>query len=96
MTGDEGTESTPEELQERIEAFQRKQRPDPGFGRAVALVTSLGVTFIAVMYGSFVLGTEIQRRTGSSSALAVSLLLGAAAGAWLGYLLLRPLLRDDR
>ena len=89
-------ESTPEDLQARIEQFKRRRKPDPGFGRAVALVVSLGVTFVTVMYGSFLLGTEIDRRQGTTWCLPVALLLGAAAGFWVGYLLIRPLLREDR
>lgn len=91
-----GGEGTPEELQARIEAFQRRQRAQPGFGRAVALVMSLGVTFVLILYGSFLLGTELSRRTGASWWLPACLLAGAAAGFWAGFLLIRPLLREDR
>ena len=89
-------ESTPEDLQRRIERFKQRRKPDPGLGRAVALVLSLGVTFVTVMYGSFLLGSELDRRGGTTWCLPVALLLGAAAGFWVGYLLIRPLLRDDR
>ena len=92
---EEHPESTPEQLQQRIEAYQRRHNPQPGFGRAVALVMSLGVTFAAVMYGAFVLGGMLEQHTGSRWCLPVTLLLGAVAGSWIGYLLIRPLLRED-
>jgi threonine/homoserine/homoserine lactone efflux protein len=89
-------EATPEELQRRIEAFRQRRGTDgPGFGRAMALVMSLGVSLVAVMYGAYVLGGLLKAHTGSAWALPLSLLLGAAAAGWVGYLLIRPLLRED-
>ncbi len=88
-------DSSPEELQQRIQAYQQRHGPQPGFGRAVALVMSLGVTTAAVMYGSYVLGGVLQKHTGQAWCLPVTLLAGAAAAAWVGYLLIRPLLRED-
>jgi len=89
-------EATPEELQRRIQAFrQRREAGAPGFGRAMALVMSLGVSLVAVMYGAYVLGGLLKAHTGASWALPLSLLLGAAGAGWVGYLLIRPLLRED-
>lgn len=88
-------ESSPEELQQRIQAYRRRHDPQPGFGRAMALVMTLGVTLAAVMYGSYVLGDALQRHTGRAWCLPVTLLVGAAAAGWVGYLLIRPLLHED-
>jgi len=89
-------EATPEELQRRIEAFRKRRGSDaPGFGRAMALVMSLGVSLVAVMYGAYVLGGLLKAHTGAAWTLPFSLLLGAAAAGWVGYLLIRPLLREN-
>lgn len=89
-------EATPEDLQRRIQAFrQRQETGTPGFGRALALVMTLGVSLVAVMYGAYFLGGLLKAHTGAAWAMPVSLLLGAAAAGWVGYLLIRPLLRED-
>jgi len=88
-------QATPEELQRRIEAFRQRRGADgPGFGRAAALVMSLGISLVAVIYGAFVLGDLLKTHTGLAWILPGTLLLGAAAAGWVGYLLIRPLLRD--
>lgn len=86
-------QGSPEELKARIDELKRARKKDSGLG-AIGIVMSLGVTFIATLYGSFVIGNHLVKETGSSVYLPVSLLLGSAAGFWVGFLLLKPLLRD--
>lgn len=87
-------EGSPEELKARIDEFKRGPKKDSSM-RALGLVFSLGVTVIATLYGSYVIGSYLDRQNGSSMYLPIALLLGAAAGFWVGWLLLKPLLRDQ-
>ncbi len=91
----DSSESTPERLQQRIDGFRKRRRAEPGLGRAMALVMSLGVSLVAVMYGSYVLGGILRSHTGLAWILPATLLTGVVAAAWVGYLLIRPLLRED-
>lgn len=89
----ESGEGSPEDLKRRLDELKKVRKKDSSLS-ALGLVFSLGVTFIAVMYGSFVLGSHLDRQFGSSLYLPICLLAGAAAGFWIGYLLMKPLLRD--
>lgn len=98
MSGEDGgpegpLPGTPEALQVRIEQLKKPRRHDPGFGQAVGLVFTLGVTVAGILVGSWMLGQRLDEEAGVGFYTPTLLLLGAAGAFWVGYLLLRPLLR---
>lgn len=86
---------TPEQLQVRIRALrQAKPARTKTLSRAAAVALSLGVTVAGVMYGFFYIGSEIARVTGIDAFLPASLLIGAVCSFYLGYLLIKPILKS--
>jgi len=86
---------TPEHLQGRIEKLRASQdrTEKQGLARAMAFFMSMGATMVGAIYGGYLLGTYLQKQTGSEMWLPVMLLGSVAAGASIVYQMLKPFLK---
>lgn len=86
-----------QDIQERIDRYWDKHRPKSNeTARSLGMALSLGFIMAAVLYGSYLTGTELVKRSGQGWLLPFCLIAGAAAGFYIGFMLLHPLVKDGK
>ena len=84
------------DIQQRIDRYWEKHTVKTGsMGKSLGVVLSLGFIMAAVLYGAYLIGMELVRRSGQGWLLPLCLIVGMAAGFYLGFTLLYPLIKHS-
>lgn len=83
-----------DDIQKRIDSYWEKHTPKPNTAaHSLGAVLSLGFVMAAVLYSAYLIGQELVSRSGQSWLLPLCLIIGMAAGFYIGFTLLHPLIK---